>query len=152
MLFRIHLVEGSNLTGFADDIAVLVHAKEIRTLNERTNDSLERVDKWLREHYLELAPEKSEALFPKCPRNIRLEIDVKIRGTPIYPKKTVKYMGVMLDWQGTFTEHVKYVCKKADERAAALNRILPNIRGPREEKRRLLAGVVYCMRPQFGIA
>ncbi|XP_018569138.1 uncharacterized protein LOC108909311 [Anoplophora glabripennis] len=61
------------------------------------------------------------------------------------PKKAIKYLGVMLDWQGTYADHVKYVCKKADERVASLNKILPNIGCPREEKRRMLVGVVHSV-------
>lgn len=64
---------------------------------------------------------------------------LEIRG--LY-QRNIKYLGVKIDWQGTFGEQVKYVCKKAEEIVSSLNRILPNMGGPSNRKRRVLVEVV----------
>lgn len=51
----------------------------------------------------------------------------------------MKYLGVMLD-SLKFVNHFKYVEEKTAKRA--LSGLMPNVRGPRELKRRLYANVV----------
>jgi len=47
-----------------------------------------------------------------------------------------------LDQRLTFAPHIEAVAKKATRSAAALARLMPNVRGPCQWKRRLLASVV----------
>lgn len=47
-----------------------------------------------------------------------------------------------MDKNLTFYDHVQFVAKKAASSASALARIMPNISGPGQWKRRLLASVV----------
>jgi len=53
-----------------------------------------------------------------------------------------RYLGVILDRRLTFAAHINTVATKASRSAAALARIMPNINGPSQSKRRLLATVV----------
>jgi len=54
----------------------------------------------------------------------------------------IRYLGVILDKNLTFAPHVEFVTKKASRTAAALVRLMPNIGGPSEWKRKLLGTVV----------
>lgn len=144
-VLKLRLAEGSIIVGFADDIALVTKAKDLTTIDHRANKCLRLVDNWLQNHYLEIAPEKTEAVLLKCPKNIPNELNISIQGVRIEPKKAIKYLGVFMDWQGTFGSHVTYVCNKASEKAAALSRLLPNIGGPSEVKRRMLVGVAQSI-------
>ena len=57
-------------------------------------------------------------------------------------KKSIKYLGVQLDRRFSFGEHLQIATAKAIQCGAALPRLIPNIGGPREAKRRLVASVV----------
>lgn len=129
---------------FADDLAILVSADDRDALERRTNEALREVDTWLITHKLSLAPEKTEAILLKGHRN-KQEIKFKVQNEEIRPGRKLKYLGVMLDVQGTFGEHVRMACDKAESRAAALSRLLPNIRGPGSTKRLLLYNVVQSI-------
>lgn len=144
-IFRVPLTEGASLVGFEDDIALVIKASDIKSLDERANVCLRKIDQWLQDHYLDLAPGKTEAVLFRCPRNVPTKTNFCLRGQIIQPKKTVKYLGVYLNWQRTFGTHVTEVCLKAGDRAARLSRMLPNIGGPSEIKRRLLVGVVQSI-------
>lgn len=141
-VLKLRLPKEAKLIGFADDLALLVGGNDIGSLNMRVNDCLTRIDEWLVQHQLELAPEKTEAVFLRCPKNVKMQTNFYLRGTQIEPKKAIKYLGMMIDWQVIFGEHIRYVCKKADIRTTALAKLLPNIKGPNCNKRRVLAGVV----------
>ena len=57
-------------------------------------------------------------------------------------KKSIKYLGVQLDRRLSFGKHLQIATAKAIQCGAALTRLMPNIGGPREVKRRLVAIVV----------
>ena len=59
-------------------------------------------------------------------------------------KKFVKYLGVRIDQGLRYTEHVLITSENAAATAASLARLMPNIGGPREYKRRLLDSVVHA--------
>ena len=54
----------------------------------------------------------------------------------------IKYLGVQFDRSLSFSEHLQIATAKAIQCGAALTRLMPNISGPREAKRRLVASVV----------
>ena len=88
-----------------------------------------------------MVPEKTEALLVtdrrsfKYPRIVLGEHEMKW-------KKSIKYLGVQLDRRLSFDEHLQIATAKAIQGEAALTRLMPNIGGPREGKRRLVASVV----------
>ena len=57
-------------------------------------------------------------------------------------KKGIKYLGVQLDRRLSFGEHLQIATAKVIQCGAAMTRLMPNIGGPREAKRRLVASVV----------
>ena len=57
-------------------------------------------------------------------------------------KKSIRYMGVQLNRRLSFGEHLQIATAKAIQCGAALTRLMPNIGGPREAKRRQVASVV----------
>ena len=58
-------------------------------------------------------------------------------------KTSIKYLGVQLDRRLSFGEHLQIATAKAIQCGANLTRLMPNISGPREAKRRLVASVVH---------
>ncbi|XP_046976333.1 uncharacterized protein LOC124542425 [Vanessa cardui] len=57
----------------------------------------------------------------------------------------MKYLGLVLDGRWSFEEHFKLLVPRIEKAVGALHRLLPNLGGPREEIRRLYAGVVRSM-------
>ena len=141
-LLRIELLSGTSLIGFADDIAMVVTAKDEQTLMNTANASLLRVSKWITGRQLQLAPEKTEAVLLTTKRKIT-PIQFNVQGTIITPGKALKYLGVWLDTKLTFAEHVNKTIQKAEKTVTALTSLMPNIGGPRASKRKVLSCVVH---------
>ena len=121
--------------------ALLTTEFAVGILELRINDSLWRAKRWLDSRCLKMASEKTEALLVtdrrsfKSPRIVLGEHEIKW-------KKSIKYLGVQLDRRLSFSEHLQIATAKAIQCGAALTRLMPNIGGPREAKRRLVASVV----------
>ena len=58
-------------------------------------------------------------------------------------KTSIKYLGVQLDRKLSFVEHPQIATAKVIQCGANLARLMPNIGGSREAKRRLVASVVH---------
>lgn len=143
-VLRLELTEYANTIGFADDLALLVSADDKNTLERNTNYCLRRINTWMLDNKLKLAPEKTEAIILKGKRK-RDGICFTIGSTEIYPRKTVRYLGVTLDEWGSYGHHVKNVVNKAENRTAILSRMMPNIGGPVSGKREVLCGVIHSI-------
>ena len=132
---------GTSIIGFADDALVVCATDEVKILELRINDSLWWAKRLLDSRCLKMAPENTEALlvtdrrFFKYPRIILGEHEMEW-------KKSIKYLGMQLDRRLSFSEHLQIATVKVMQYGAALTRLMPNIGGPREAMRRLVASVL----------
>ena len=137
---RMDLPAGTSIIGFGHD-ALMCAADDVRILELRINESLWRAKRWLDIRGLKMAPEKTETLLVtdkrsfKYPRIVLGEHEVEW-------KTSIKYLGVQLDRRLSFGKHLKIASAKAIQCGANLARLMPNIGGPREAKRRLVVSVV----------
>ena len=88
-----------------------------------------------------MAPEKTETLLVTDRRSFKY-LRIVLGDHGIDGKKSIKYLGVQLDRRLSFGEHLRIVTDKAIQCGAALTRLMPDIGGPREAKRRLVKSVV----------
>ena len=143
---RMDLPAGTTIIGFADDAVVACAAAgaadDIRILELRINESLWRLKRWLDARGLEMALEKTEALLATNRRSFSPP-QILLGGLEVQWSRSLKYLGMQLDRRLSFGEHLKIVSAKAIECGANLARLMPNIGGPREAKRRLVASVVH---------
>ena len=131
----------TKIVGFADDIAVLTVAKTIEEIESATNEAIHRIRQWLLNAGLELADQKTEAILITGRKKVEY-MTVTVGDTRIMSKKSLKYLGVIIDNRLSFKDHISYACEKASKLQGALSRMLPNIGGPRQTSRVLLSRVV----------
>lgn len=135
------LIDGVTSFAYADDLLIVVEAEDRRDLMYKTNETLEVVVAWMREHGLEVAPNKTEAAILRGPRK-RDDIRFNIMGKSVAPKKELRYLGVVLSDKLNFGPHIRSVVEKAESSLASLSRIMPNVGGPSSRRREILYGVV----------
>lgn len=136
-LLRQEMPEGTFLVGYADDAAVVIVERTVELVQVRLNQVMRRVVSWMENHGLELAMKKTEMVL-LTRKEIDTIIPFKVQGEIIWTNEAVKYLGVTLDRKLAFWDHLRQAADKASTRIAALSRIMPNVRGPKPSKRRLL--------------
>lgn len=62
-VLRLEMPPGVRMIAYADDLALLVMARSEDALELIANDALRRVSDWMTANYLQLAPQKAEALY-----------------------------------------------------------------------------------------
>ena len=136
-----YLPDGTSIIGFANDTLVVCAAGDVKILELKINDSLWRAKRWLHSRCPKMAPEKTEALLVADRRSFKYQKIVLV-DHEIEWKKSIKYLGVQFDQRLSFCEHLQIATAKAIQCGATLTRLMPNIGGSREAKRRLVASVV----------
>uniref|UniRef100_A0A6V7KNJ0 Reverse transcriptase zinc-binding domain-containing protein n=1 Tax=Bracon brevicornis TaxID=1563983 RepID=A0A6V7KNJ0_9HYME len=97
-----------------------------------------------------LATHKTEAVLFTSRKPLET-ITLNVGECSITSQPYIRYSGVMLDWRLSHTRHVERVTEKASRVAMLLARLMPNIGGPRQDRRQLLASVVVSVLT-YGIA
>ncbi|GAB1860790.1 Reverse transcriptase [Camponotus japonicus] len=144
-VLRTQVEEDSLILGYADDTLILVRATTLEAAIVKANLQTSKVVNKIKSLGLNIAAEKTGVIAfnvkdSSIYNNNTYTINVdRIR---ITLSDTVKYLGLILDRKWSFTDHMQYIEEKVAKINRALYAILPNLRGPREKKRRLYAHVI----------
>lgn len=141
-LLETGMPSGVQLIAFTDNVVTVIGmAKTGPELETVVNQALGTVTRWMSEHGLQLAHQKTEAVVlttKKVYANPRLHME----GHDVPIKDSIRYLDVELDTKLSFTKHVAQVSKKATGMARAFGQLMPNVGDPSPAKRALLATVI----------
>lgn len=134
-----------SIIGYADDTLITVNASSIDVLQIRTNMQVAKVLRRICKLGLSVATDKTEIiLFHGRKKPYRYPI-IRVGDDYVTAGTSLKYLGIIFDSRLTFGEHFSYVAAKATKVVSALGRLMPNLRGPSESKRRLYANTVMSV-------
>lgn len=143
-VLRVSLPTGVSLIGFADDTLVIANGKTSHMVEDRVNAALLSVSEKISALDLTLATEKTEAVMFR--RKYKDDIPrITLNGTVIDTKRSIKHLGIIVDDNLSYNEHVEIAARKAQKVLTSLCRIMPNIGGPKEPRRKLLVSVVHSV-------
>jgi len=158
---------GSHLICYADDTLILSEAKSAADSLSRASLQTHRILHEIRRLGLRVAARKTEvALFsrearrrnarsrhrhspsstPSSIQDTEPEMnEFKVENDSVQITDHFKYLGVILDKSLTFNQHFEYAINKASGVMGALTGLMPNLRGPCENKRKLFANVALSV-------
>ena len=140
-VLNLDLPSSAKVVGFADDIALVITAGNLEQASMIADASTGAVKKWLLSMGLTLADHKTEAVLVSSRKKEEF-ITIKVGDCDIISKKELKYLGVLIDNRLTFKPHLEYVAEKAMLTTLSLCRIMPNTRGPRFQRRKVITAVI----------
>ncbi|KAI5723445.1 hypothetical protein M8J76_006122 [Diaphorina citri] len=144
IVLRESLPDGVTIIGYADDTAIITEAKTVEDLKWITNMAISRITEAIKERDLTIAAQKTEAVLLYGGRKIK-SVTVKVENEEIQTKEHLKYLGVIIERNCKMGLHIKTVAQKGARVANTLSRIMPNTRGPAENRRKLLRSVVLSI-------
>ena len=122
--------ENSNVAGYADDTTRYSYLTDIPSLPLEVQASATNLFRWFKNNHLKTNPEKSRILISTN----RLEI-VSIDGILLAASSHEKLLGVTIDSELKFENHIKELCLKVDKK----NKVLCHMSSSMSlEKRRTL--------------
>ncbi|KAH8323775.1 hypothetical protein KR067_012650, partial [Drosophila pandora] len=81
-VLRIELPEGCKLIGFADDLALMVVAKETKEVESNANNAIKCISAWMADSGLDLAAHKTEAVLFTSRKKVE-HITIQVGNCPI---------------------------------------------------------------------
>ncbi|XP_076398182.1 uncharacterized protein LOC143266625 [Megachile rotundata] len=132
---------------YADDTLVLLAGKNAKDAISKINEILKNLIELIESLGLQISPGKAEALIFGALQNNKEwnKHQIMVKNDIIKPKMSIKYLGVITDTALNFRSHLEWVENKTELTLGRLARIMPNIRGPRTQRRILLASVVVSV-------
>ena len=97
---------------FADDATVFVSDSDVNNVHAAVNRELVEVDNWLKANRLSLNVSKTSYMIISNQKN---GFDIKIRDSIFTKVSTVKFVGVVLDENLIFNDHINRVTTKISE-------------------------------------
>lgn len=143
-VLELELPENCYTVAYADDLALIVKASSSEKLVEKANFSLDKIHRWMETNQLKLAPAKTEALVVRGSRR-KVDVSFVLDGVTIIPTRKLKYLGIWLDSELSYKEHLKQAVMKGERVATALSRLTPNISALGSRKRTILFGAVQSV-------
>ena len=100
-------VQFTKVTHFADDTNLTIHNYSLKKINKYVNFDLKCVTEWLRSNRISLNTKKTEILLFR-PKNtmIKKKLNFRISGQKIVLSKHVKYLGILIDENLSWIEHL----------------------------------------------
>jgi hypothetical protein len=140
-VLRLKLPHGVETVGFADDLVITVLGDSREDVELKAIRAIDTITRWMEEHRLEVAHQKTEMVLASNRKQV-CSAQIEFGNNVTKSKRSIKYLGVMIDDRLNFNSHVDYVCSKAAKAQNTIARIMPNGFGPTSSKRRIIASVV----------
>lgn len=109
-LLETSLPEGCHIQAFADDVLLIVGAKNVATLQHTTSAALEMITDWGHKVKLNFGPSKTQliAFTPGAKK-----ANITMGGNTLQFVDHIKILGVIVDSKLKFIQHAKYAISKA---------------------------------------
>ena len=146
MLFNIYLSDlflftnDSDIANYADDNSPYATGTNMNSVMEKLENDSKALLKWVSNNSLKANPDKFHLLL-NSNNNLSIKVDEFLIGN----SKNEKLLGITLDNDLNFNEHVNKLCKKASQKLHALGRISKymNI----DQRRKIMTAFIHS---QFG--
>ena len=145
-----YFVTKGNIYNYADDNSISVSHKELALLSRQLQTEAEVTFQWFLDNAMEANPTKFQGLLLKGNKPAS-DFRVSIRGQEIIFSKSITALGICIDENLTFDEHVNNICLKASRQISALQR-LTNLLTCRVERLSIIASLseISITVPSFG--
>ena len=113
----------SDLHNFADDNTIAVTCKNLNDLLRTLEKESESAVDWFRNNNMIANPDKFQAIIMNKRRENQITHKLKIYNNEIETTKSVKLLGIEIDNQLSFNQHISKLCSKAAMQLNAICRL-----------------------------
>ena len=116
-------VKDSEVCNFADDTTIYTFGKDIEDVVLNLEEDLSNTLDWFRDYHMAANPGKFQVMFLGLREKTKFILEINDQIIPLTDK--VKLLGVTIDSQLKFDDHVKALCQKANRKVSAFSRVAP---------------------------
>jgi len=123
--------EGINLSLFADDSAIWKCGRNLKYLEGKLQNALNKINDWANEWGFKVSIEKTQVVIFTRKRNKTVEL--KYNDITLKVVKKVKFLGLIFDSKLSWRDHIKFIVEKCTTRVNLLRCIAGNNWGANKE-------------------
>ena len=117
-----NIISDANVPMYADDHQVFVAHETMKRVEKILVDNEEKMTKWYQDNLLKVNCDKYQAMVLGNPKDER-NTDLDISGEKVEQSQPIKILGVTLDENLNFKDHLHSVCKKVAGMIGVLRRL-----------------------------
>ena len=132
LLFLVYINDLPNISKildfylFADDTNIYYEDYSLQELEKKINKELRSLYTWLSVNRLSLNIDKTNfVIFHPFNKPLKYNVTIKINKKALNEKKSIKYLGMLIDSTLSWKEHVSYLSKKLSRAVGILYKIRP---------------------------
>ena len=132
LLFLVYINDLPNISKildfylFADDTNIYLEDDSLQNLEKKVNKELGNLYLWLSVNRLSLNIDKTNfVIFHQYNKPLKYNVTIKINKKAISEKKSIKYLGVLIDSTLSWKEHVLHLSKKLSRSVGILYKLRP---------------------------
>ncbi|GFT42195.1 uncharacterized protein TNCV_1008701 [Trichonephila clavipes] len=126
LLSKLNNLACCEIIAFADDILVCSQGRDISATFLHTQEALNFASDWSKSFKLDFNPDKTRFMAIEK-RNVCYDaFQLYLNGTPLTMVKQMKYLGVLIDTEFSWKQHLSYISEKCVKLQRGLNRIARN--------------------------
>ena len=118
-----HTIYHSVTHHFADDTNLVCFGKSLKSLNNKINNDLRYLTRWLNANKISLHAGKTEYLLFNSHKPPDWDFVVKLCGKRILPSNHIKYLGILIDSDLKFGPHINAIATKLKNANCILARL-----------------------------
>ena len=107
---------------FADDTTVFIRGDNLDSLYDTMNNELKKIDSWLCSNKLSLNISKTSFMVHSN-KSKTTDKSLLIRNTNISLVHTAKFLGILIDDELKFKDHIRFVCGKVSKSVGIIRRL-----------------------------
>ena len=108
---------------FADDTNIFLQDQNLRSLELKFNEELDKVNQWLQSNRLSLNIDKTNFVIFHPPQRKPQPVSLKISGRPVEQMTYVKYLGLIIDCNLNWKKHAHEMSKKISRGIGILSKL-----------------------------
>lgn len=140
-VLKTNMEKGIELLAYADDVAIVVRAKNKEALQNRCRYAAQRMTEQLRSLELDVEHSKTEIVLMEGRHTIK-EITIKMGDVDVVSVENARYLGIQIDRNFRMTAHITKTVNKAHSMANRLWGLMPKTSGLATSKRLLVRSAV----------
>ncbi|XP_017890417.1 uncharacterized protein LOC108631187 [Ceratina calcarata] len=116
--------EGTQVWGYADDIAIMVAHENTAEAKRQINRALKTVENWCEENGLSVNPSKTKLLIVTRRKRRMNTRGIKLNGIQLNRAESVKYLGITFTSNLSWKPQIKATLNRAKNNLATINRMV----------------------------
>ena len=135
----------SNISMYADDHQFFEANKDVQLIQTRLQESAAAATSWYKENCLQGNFTKYGSMLISKQKDANINIDID--GNKVSHYQNIKLLGVNIDSQLTFNDHISEICKKVSQRVGVMTRLrnlIPTTAKLQLYKAAVLPYLTYC--------